>query len=116
MTENFNSQIKNLWKTGRRYISLQIDYGKLTLAEKLTMLFSGLLIVLVCVILGAFAVGFLAFALVDVLQSVMSVPAAYIVVAFVFMLLIAIVIAARRTLIVNPIARFISKLFFDKKL
>lgn len=116
MNENLSQQIQSLIRQGKRYLSLQINYGKLTLAEKLTILLSGVLLVMISLTLGAFAVGFLAFALVDALKESMSPVGAYCVVATIFILLTLVVYVCRKALIINPIARFVSKLFFDKKL
>lgn len=116
MNENLSQQIQSLIKLSKRYVSLQFNYGKLTLAEKLTLLFSGLLLVLIFAILGAFAIGFIAFALVDILKESISPVAAYFTVATIFLIVALSVYLLRKVLIVNPIARFVSKLFFDKKI
>ena len=116
MNENLSQQIQSLIRQGKRYLTLQINYGKLTLAEKLTILLSGVLLVMICLTLSAFAIGFLAFALVDALKESMSSVGAYSVVAAIFVVLTVVVYFCRKALIINPIARFISKLFFDKKL
>lgn len=116
MNENLSQQIQSLIKLGKRYLLLQVDYGKLTLAEKLTILFSGILLVMICLTLGAFAVGFFAFALVDALKESVPAVGAYSIVASIFILLVVIIYLMRKVLIINPISRFVSKLFFDKKI
>lgn len=116
MNENLSQQIQSMLRLGKRYVSLQVDYGKLTLAEKLTILLSGILLVMICLTLCAFAIGFMAFALVDALKASMTAVGAYCIVASIFVVLVLVIYAMRKTLIVNPIARFVSKLFFDKKL
>ena len=116
MNENLSQQIQSLIRQGKRYLTLQFNYGKLTLAEKLTILLSGVLLVMICLTLSAFAIGFLAFALVDAWKESMSSVGAYSVVAAIFVVLTVVVYLCRKALIINPIARFVSKLFFDKKL
>jgi hypothetical protein len=54
--------------------------------------------------------------LVDALKESMSPVGAYSVVAAIFVVLTVVVYLCRKALIINPIARFVSKLFFDKKL
>ena len=49
MNENLSQQIQSLIRQGKRYLTLQINYGKLTLAEKLTILLSGVLLVMTLV-------------------------------------------------------------------
>ena len=114
--KTLTEQIQNIWKVAKRYGCLQFDYAKLTFAEKLVILFSGIAVAAVCFILASFLVLLLSFALIDVLKEVMSSFWAYLIVSAIFVLMIGATILFRRQLIVNPISRFITKLFFDKKL
>lgn len=114
--KNLSQQIQSIWKLAKRYCLLQINYAKLTFAEKLAVLLGGIAVAAVCLVLASILVMLLSFAAIDALQSVMSPCWAYLTVSAVFIFIILIVIIFRKTLIVNPIAKFISKLFFDKEL
>lgn len=114
--KTLTEQIQSIWKLAKRYGCMQFDYAKLTFAEKLVILLSGIAVAAVCFILASFLVLLLSFALIDVLKEEMSSFWAYLIVSGVFILMIVATIIFRRQLIVNPISRFITKLFFDKKL
>lgn len=96
----------------KQLLTLQLDYSKLTLAEKLTVLLSRMLLVLVCVLCGLFVLFFLSSALVSWLTQWFPVDVANLVVAGVLLVLLLIVVALRKPLIVTPITRFVVALFF----
>ena len=114
--KTLSEQVQGIWKIAKKYCSLQFNYAKLTFAEKLVVLLSGIAIAAICFMLASFMILLLSFALVDMLKTVVSPIWAYIIVSAIFVLMIAIIIIFRRSLIVNPISRFISKLFFNERL
>ncbi len=98
-----------------RLLSLYAESAKLTVAEKLTMLLSAGVILIVTLVLGVFALAFLSGALIELLELVVVPWASYLILGGVFILLIVVLALFRKALVVNPIARFISKLVFDRE-
>ncbi len=91
----------------KRLISLYIENVKLTAAEKLTVL------LLVALVFGIFMLAFLSGACIELLALVLPAWASYAILGGFFLLLVVLVIAFRKHIIVNPIARFVSRLVFD---
>ncbi len=98
-----------------RLLSLYAESAKLTVAEKLTMLLSAGVILIVTLVLGVFALAFLSGALIELLELVVVPWASYLILGGVFILFIVVLALFRKALVVNPIARFISKLVFDRE-
>ena len=102
---------KRLVEEGREYLSLEMKYEKLTAVEKLSVLLSAIAFVAVLVIVGAFALFFLVSTLIHFLSQWMGLWGANLLVVFVLLLIMGVVIAFKRQLIVNPITKYITKLF-----
>ena len=66
--ENF----QQLFFEFKKYLELQKEYTKLELTEKLTILFSTLIMILVLIILGMVALFYLLFALAYILEPLVS--------------------------------------------
>lgn len=105
---------KQLIQEGRRYLKLEFDYSRLTAVEKMSILFSAIAVVAVVAVFGAFVLIYLASTLATLIaQATGAEWAGNLVVAAVFLALLLIVLALREKLIVNPITRFITKLFLN---
>lgn len=96
-----------------RLIRLYIENAKLTLAEKLTLLLSAALVVVIALVLGIFALAFFAGAAVEALELVMVPWLCYLILGGFFVLLIVAILILKKPLLINPIARFMSKLIFE---
>lgn len=96
-----------------RLCRLYIENAKLTLTEKLTLLLSAALLVIISLVFGVFALAFFAGAAIEALELVMVPWLSYLILGGVFVLLMFLTVCMRKTLIINPIARFISRLIFD---
>ena len=93
-------------------LELQKEYTKLELTEKLTILFSTLIMVLVLIILGMVALFYLLFALAYVLEPLVGgLMASFAIIAGINVLLIALVIIFRKQLIISPMVNFLANLF-----
>ncbi|MDE5773574.1 MAG: phage holin family protein [Muribaculaceae bacterium] len=103
-------EIRSLFSDGKEWIELEIEYAKLTMAEKFTILLSTLVLGAVCLLMFMVVLILLSFALVDVFKLLMAPGLAYLSVAGVLIVLIVIVYLLRKPLLLNPIARLISKL------
>lgn len=113
--ENFTGKTKDLFALIRKWIILQIDYTRITVAEKLSLLLGILAIGLVCMIFGAFFILLVSLALVEVFKTFLAPWLAYICVSGIYLVFIGILLMARKVLLINPLARFISKLLMEKE-
>ena len=107
--------IRNLFQESKNWVELEIEYAKLTLAEKLTMLLSTLIIGFVCLLLSVVVLVMFAFALAEVWKLMMSPGLAYLATGGVFCLLVVILYLFRKPLLLNPIARMLTQIFLGKK-
>ena len=103
---------KKLFTEARKYFSLEWDYTKLTAVEKLAVLLSATAFVAVVIIIGTYAMHYIFSALVSVLASALGCTwGAQLIAAGLLIVLLLVVFAFKKQLIVNPVARFVSKLF-----
>lgn len=114
MKQSFTDRIKELFELGKRYLRLQIDCIRLTTAEKLSILISSLALGLIGILLGAFVVVLLALSAVSAFSEILSPWLAYLCVAGILVLIIALVVLLRKPLLINPITRMISKILYPK--
>lgn len=103
---------KKLFNEARKYFSLEWDYTKLTAVEKLAVLLSSIAFIAVIIIIAAFALHYLFSALISVMASAMGCTwGAQLIAVGILLVLMLVVFAFKKQLIVDPVARFISKLF-----
>ena len=113
MAEN---KYEELWAELKKYLTLQIDYAKLTTVEKLVVLLSAIAMVAVMLILGACVLFYLSFAVVFMLSDAIgSTWGAYLLVSGIFLVLMLVVYALRQKLILDPVSRFLTRLFLHHK-
>ncbi len=114
MKANFTDDIKDIFQQGFSWAKLEIEYVKLTAAEKLVILLSTIIIgAIMAILLLPVFIMFL-FALVGVFKLFMATPLAYLTVGGIVLLFIFALFLMRKPLIINPVARFITKLLLDK--
>jgi len=98
----------------KKFLTLQWDYSRLTATEKTTILLSSVAFVAVIVLLGGYALHHLLTALTIALAGALgSTTWAHVIVAGVLVVVILFIAAFRKPLIINPIARFVSRLFLN---
>ncbi len=103
---------KSLLGEIKSYASVQFDYAKLTAVEKLSVLLSAVGVALVLLIIGACMLFNLSSALVAWLNELIGcLWASYLIVAALLLVVLLIVLKCRKVLIVDPITRFVTKLF-----
>ena len=110
MSDKENS-FKKLWDEIHRYLELNIEYAKLTGAEKITVLAAAMATSVIVGVLAILIFFFISIACVHWLGMVISMALAYTIMAAVYVVLLVVAWLFRRQLIVDPIAKFISKLF-----
>lgn len=107
--------MRNLFAQSKEWVELEIEYAKLTIAEKLTLLLGTLIIGFVCLLLGLVILIMLAFSLAELFKLMMNPALAYLSTAGVMTVLLLVLFLVRKQMLLNPIARLITKVFFDKK-
>lgn len=97
----------------KRLVKLYVESARLNVVEKLTRFLTGVAIALICTLFVIICLAFVSFGIVVELKTVVPSYAAYLIVGGFYLLLIAGLIIFKRTLLLNPIARFLSKLILD---
>ena len=87
--------------------------AKLTAVEKLTLLLSGITMGLIAVLCVCFMLLLFAFAGADLFKAIMCPALAYTATAGVIAIILLIIYLLRKQLIINPIAKLISKLVIN---
>lgn len=113
--ENSSEAYRRIYHETRRLVSLEVEDAKLMLTEKLTLLLGRVTLVAVAFVLSACVVIFLSMSISDLLLKSFSPWVTYMIVAAFYAVLICVVALFRRQLIVDPIARYISKVILDPK-
>ena len=111
MNEKPTANIKRLSAILLRYLTLQLDYARLSAAEKLTVLLSTIAFFALLVILGMITLVFISIGIGHWLPATVAPYTAYLFVSAFYLLLLALLIVFRNQIIFNPAARFISRLF-----
>jgi len=103
---------KRLIIEGKNFFSREWDYDKFTAVEKMSILLSAVAFIAVLFVIGTFVLHYLLAALITVLADALQCTwMAYLIAAALLLLLLLVVLAFKRQLIVDPVARFLSKLF-----
>ncbi len=107
--------LEALFKEIRKYIELQGQYLKIDLVEKLTILLSTLILILLLVILGMMALFYFSFMLVYAIAPLVgSLIGGYAVIGGIVLLLAFLIYQKRRQLIFQPMVNFLARLFLDE--
>lgn len=99
----------------QRYFKLEVEYIKLTFAEKVSMLVSALTVGVFILVLTSFTVFMLAFSCAELFKMIMPPTLAYLSTAGVFLIILSIVMIFKEKWIINPISRFLTRILFDKE-
>ncbi|MDE6301104.1 MAG: phage holin family protein [Muribaculaceae bacterium] len=112
MTDNNSSgSFQDFLATLRRYIILQLDYARLSGAEKLTVLLSTLLFGAMVLIFGSIMLVFISIGVGHLLAMTVAPYVAYLYVAGFYFILFICLFIFRKQLFTDPVARMISRLF-----
>ncbi len=107
------SAIGILIKEIKTYLELNVENAKLTAAEKTVRLLSALALVALIALFALLGLLFLSMAIADFIADALGKGWAYTIVTGLYLLLIAIVVVFRRGMIINPVSRFITRLFLS---
>ncbi len=113
---NRTNNIQDLFNQVKKYLKLQKEYIRLELIEKITIVFSVLIIIITTLVLGMVALFYLSLAFAYILSPIVGgLTFSFGIIACIHILIILIVLIFKKQLIINPMARFIMKLFSDTK-
>lgn len=115
MENKVGDDVKSVVSELKTWLTVEIEYLKLTAAEKLSVLLSTLILVIVLFIVFMVVLIVFAFALVDLFNLFMPHSLACVTVGGILLLLIGGLYLLRIPLVVNPITRLITKLFLTPK-
>ncbi len=102
-----------LYRLARRLFRLKIEDARIVLAAKLTKFLCAFIYVYIGFMLSLCLLGFIAVAIGHQLCEIMSPVWAYLIIAAFYLVLIAVILLVKKYIIVNPIARFISRLIVE---
>lgn len=109
------SKYEELWSDVKKFLTLQYDYVKLSALEKMVLLLSAMALFAVMLLLSACVLFYLSFALVYMISDMLGcVWGAYLIVSAIFLILVVVTYAMRKKIIIDPVSRFLTKLFLDK--
>lgn len=109
--DNSPQSIGGIFDTLRRLLTLNFEYARLSAAEKTTVLLSTIAFYAVMIVVGALALLFISFGVGHLLAVTVAHVAAFLYVAAFYVALLILVIVFRRKLFIDPIAKFVSRLF-----
>lgn len=113
-TDQSIESLQQLFVEVKKYLSLQKQYTQLEIAEKLTVLLSTLILILIVIILSMVALFYLSFTIAYLLAPVLgSLLLSFALITCFIVLLAIVIVRFRKSLIINPMARFIANLFIS---
>lgn len=107
--------IQGIFDQAKNWVTYEMEYAKLTLAEKLTMLFTTLIIGFLCALLAFVVMILLGFALVELFKMIMCPALAFLTVAGILIVLLVILWLVRKPLLLDPLAKMLTRILLDKK-
>lgn len=110
MTETTNENSRSLFAIIGRYVSLFIEDTRLSVAEKLTRLVAAIAFVAAVVIVSTVAMVFVSMSVSMFIADAIGPQWAFLIVAGFYAVVLTVIVAAKRALFIDPIARFISRL------
>lgn len=111
MQEKLTDELKQVFSDSKDWVKLQIEYTKLTAAEKVTILGGAIALGAICLLIGVVILFVLALSLIDTFKMIMVPALACLSVSGILILLMVLLIIFKKPLILNPIAKFLTKLF-----
>lgn len=112
MSEN-NANLQAVWRRVREIGSLYLENLRLTSTEKATILISNAVVAMIMGVFLAAATLFISFGLMELVAQVLPKFWSLMIVGAFYILLALGIFMLRKPLIMNPIARFLSRLFLD---
>ena len=117
MTENDKNidRLESLLREMKKYVDIQTDLAKLEFTEKLSIIFSRAILVVVISVLGLLVLLNCSFMLVYVLNDYLNnIVLSYGITGAIFLFISILIYRKRDQLITQPVVNFLGKLFLDK--
>ena len=117
MNENNKNvdRLEELLREMKKYVELQTDLAKLEFTEKLSIIFSRAILVLVFAVLGLLILLNISFMMVYVLNNYLDdIILSYGIIGLIFLILSVIIYQKRDQLITQHVVNFLGRLFLDK--
>lgn len=114
MKSKITEEIGQLISQSKSWAQLEIEYIKLTSAEKVIVLMSTMIIGAVFMLLLLPVFILLLFALADVFKLIMAPALAYLTVAGIVLMILGALYLFRKPIVIDPVSRFITKLILEK--
>ncbi|MCC8176164.1 MAG: phage holin family protein [Bacteroidales bacterium] len=108
-----NHPFQQTWTMVTRLGRLYVESARLMVAEKLSRLLSGIALAMISFILGICFLVFVSLCVGRVLTELLPDYWSYLIIGGFYLLLIALLVVFRQSLLVNPIARFISRIVVE---
>ncbi len=103
-----------IWQQLKSLFFHEVNYAKLTAVEKITVLLSAAVFVAVIIFLAACLLFCLSFALIFWLSDILgNTWIACLIAASILIILMLVIVATKKRFIVNPVSRFVTKLFLN---
>ena len=110
--EESTNNFQQLYDDVKKYVELQTEYVKVEFVEKLTVILSTLLIIVLILILGIVALFYLFFSAAYLLEPVLgSLSLSFGIISGIFVFLAVLLYLFRKQIIINPMVKFLSNLF-----
>ena len=99
--------------TLKRYVGLRIEHAKFLGAEKLSIILSASVFLIIAILLGIIALCYFSLAAVHFLEIYVGIIGAFAIAGGVMLLLILLLYRQRSSWILDPIARFLSRVLLN---
>lgn len=114
MKEKLTDELKSIAGQAKNWLGLEVEYAKFTIAEKGVLLMSAVALGMICLLLGVAALIMFAFALVEVFKLFLAPALAFASVGALVVAMLVAIYLLRKTLVINPICRLVTRIFLDK--
>ena len=109
MDEKLNKIIDSLKQSAK----VELEYSKLTLSEKLSILLARAIIVLVLIVFASCALFLLEWGLLHWLINITSLWGAVLISLAILLIILLLLYGYRKQLVINPVTRFVTKLLLN---
>lgn len=114
MKEKITDEIRDIFAQSKNWLNLEVEYARLTIAEKGAILVSTMVIGAVCMLLGVAALSMFAFSLVEIFKFFLAPWLAFLCVGVLILIIVALIWVFRRALVLDPVCRLVTRLILDK--
>lgn len=107
--------IQAIVEQAKKWVTLEMEYAKLNIAEKLTTILTFLIIGFISALFGFVALILFGFALVELFKLIMAPALAFLTVGGIIILLLVVLLILRKPLLLNPLAKVFTRVLISPK-